>query len=133
MNDQPVQAAVILFAHGARDPQWALPFQRLVAELGELLPGERIVLAFLELMQPSLQECAASLHGEGVRSLRVVLYCCLPDSRSLAWFSVMPVTAKNSRPNSATAELIQCHSCMRLSQTARWRFAAGGFTAGKFT
>jgi sirohydrochlorin cobaltochelatase len=37
-----------------------------------LLPGERIVLAFLEIMQPSLPACAASLHGEGVRSLRVV-------------------------------------------------------------
>jgi len=37
-----------------------------------LLPGERIVLAFLELMKPSLPDCAASLHGEGVRSLRVV-------------------------------------------------------------
>jgi sirohydrochlorin cobaltochelatase len=37
-----------------------------------LLAGERIVLAFLELMQPSLPACAASLHGEGVRSLRVV-------------------------------------------------------------
>jgi sirohydrochlorin cobaltochelatase len=30
------------------------------------------VLAFLELMQPSLPACAASLHGEGIRSLRVV-------------------------------------------------------------
>jgi sirohydrochlorin cobaltochelatase len=67
-----VRRAIILFAHGARDPQWSRPFQQLVAELGELLPGERIVLAFLELMHPSLPECAASLHGEGVRGLRVV-------------------------------------------------------------
>jgi sirohydrochlorin cobaltochelatase len=37
-----------------------------------LLPGERIVLAFLELMQPSLPDCAAGLHAEGVRKLRVV-------------------------------------------------------------
>ena len=37
-----------------------------------MLPRERIVLAFLELMRPSLQECAASLYAEGVRSLRVV-------------------------------------------------------------
>jgi len=37
-----------------------------------LLPGERIVLAFLELMQPSLPDCAAALHAEGVRDLRVV-------------------------------------------------------------
>jgi len=64
--------ALVLLAHGARDPQWARPFQQLVTELGELLPGERIVLAFLELMPPSLPACAASLHGEGVRSLRVV-------------------------------------------------------------
>ena len=64
--------AIVLFAHGAREPQWARPFQQLVTELGERLPGERIVLAFLELMQPSLPDCAAALHGEGVRSLRVV-------------------------------------------------------------
>ena len=67
-----VKRAIILFAHGARDPQWARPFQQLVTELGELLPGERIVLAFLELMQPSLPDCAAALYADGVRSLRVV-------------------------------------------------------------
>ena len=64
--------AIILFAHGARDPQWARPFQQLVIELGGLLPDERIARAFLDLMQPSLPACAASLHGAGVRSLRVV-------------------------------------------------------------
>lgn len=30
------------------------------------------MLAFLELMQPSLPDCAAALHAEGVRRLRVV-------------------------------------------------------------
>ena len=30
------------------------------------------MLAYLELMQPSLPACAAALHGEGVRTLRVV-------------------------------------------------------------
>ncbi|HLX80696.1 MAG TPA: CbiX/SirB N-terminal domain-containing protein [Burkholderiales bacterium] len=67
-----LRRAVVLFAHGARDPEWARPFRQLVAELGELLPGERVVLAFLELMQPALPECAAALHGDGFRSLRVV-------------------------------------------------------------
>jgi sirohydrochlorin cobaltochelatase len=66
------QRALVLFAHGARDPQWARPFRQLVAELGERLPGERIVLAFLDLMQPSLPDCAAALYADGVRSLRVV-------------------------------------------------------------
>jgi sirohydrochlorin cobaltochelatase len=64
--------ATILFAHGARDPDWARPFRELLVELGERLPGERVVLAFLELMQPSLPDCAAALHAEGVRELRVV-------------------------------------------------------------
>ena len=30
------------------------------------------MLAFLELMRPSLPDCAAALYAEGVRSLRVV-------------------------------------------------------------
>jgi sirohydrochlorin cobaltochelatase len=66
------ERALILFAHGARDPQWARPLERLKAELGGRLPGERIALAFLELMQPSLSECAATLHAEGVRRVRIV-------------------------------------------------------------
>ena len=66
------QRALVLFAHGARDPDWARPFRQLALELAELLPGERVVLAFLELMQPSLAECAAALHAEGIRELRVV-------------------------------------------------------------
>jgi sirohydrochlorin cobaltochelatase len=64
--------ALVLFAHGARNDEWAQPFRRLVAELGERLPGERIVLAFLELMPPSLPDCAAALYADGVRQLRVV-------------------------------------------------------------
>lgn len=64
--------ATVLFAHGSRDPDWARPFQQLASDLGELLPGERIVLAFLDLMAPSLVDCAAALYGDGVRSLRVV-------------------------------------------------------------
>jgi sirohydrochlorin cobaltochelatase len=64
--------ATVLFAHGARDPDWARPFRKLLAELGGRLPGERVALAFLELMQPSLPDCAAALYAEGVRELRVV-------------------------------------------------------------
>lgn len=64
--------ALVLFAHGARNDAWAQPFRRLLAELGGRLPGERIELAFLELMQPSLPACAAALYRDGVRQLRVV-------------------------------------------------------------
>jgi sirohydrochlorin cobaltochelatase len=64
--------AIVLFAHGARDARWAAPFARLKAELEKLRPGARVELAYLELMQPSLPDCAATLHAAGVRELRVV-------------------------------------------------------------
>lgn len=65
-------AAIVLFAHGARDARWAEPLVALKAELEARLPGERVALAFLELMRPSLVECAQALYAEGVRRLRVV-------------------------------------------------------------
>jgi sirohydrochlorin cobaltochelatase len=64
--------AIILFAHGARDPEWARPFVRLKAELEALLPGERVALAYLERTEPSLEACVATLHAAGVRALRIV-------------------------------------------------------------
>ena len=64
--------ATVLFAHGARDPDWARPFRQLALELAEQLPGERVALAFLELMQPSLAECIAALHADGIQRFRVV-------------------------------------------------------------
>ena len=64
--------AIILFAHGSRDPDWARPFRQLALELAGRVPGERVVLAFLELMRPSLAECVEALYAEGIRQFRVV-------------------------------------------------------------
>jgi sirohydrochlorin cobaltochelatase len=36
------------------------------------VPSERVALAFLELMQPSLSECVGTLYAEGLRKFRVV-------------------------------------------------------------
>ena len=36
------------------------------------MPGERVALAFLELMHPSLSECVGTLYAEGLREFRVV-------------------------------------------------------------
>src|SRR6185503_5683206 len=73
-GDNPRMAgrAIVLFAHGARDPDWARPFRQLALELAERVPGERVTLAYLELMQPSLAECVSALYAEGFRRFRVV-------------------------------------------------------------
>ena len=62
----------ILFAHGARDPAWAKPFQALRDALLAARPEARVELAFLELMEPGLPELVATLANEGVDEIVVV-------------------------------------------------------------
>lgn len=66
------ERALILFAHGARDPQWALPFQSLLAQLQAQLPGTPVQLAYLEFMSPALPEAVATLAGQGARQVTIV-------------------------------------------------------------
>jgi sirohydrochlorin cobaltochelatase len=65
-------SAILLFAHGARDPAWADPFRRIAARLREGQPGLRVELAFLELMTPALAEAVAGLAATGVRRITLV-------------------------------------------------------------
>lgn len=64
--------AIILFGHGARDPQWAEPMRRLAAMLKVQHPDVRVELAFLELMQPSLPTCVENLVLNSITSIQVV-------------------------------------------------------------
>ncbi|MDB5804591.1 MAG: cobalamin biosynthesis protein CbiX [Betaproteobacteria bacterium] len=63
--------AIILFAHGARDPEWAQPFERLRAALAASNPSVMVELAYLELMQPDLAAAAAALAARGATAISV--------------------------------------------------------------
>ncbi|MEB0137710.1 MULTISPECIES: CbiX/SirB N-terminal domain-containing protein [unclassified Undibacterium] len=63
--------ASILFAHGAREPRWLAPFQRLQKMTQESLPEQRVELAFLEFMQPNLPDLVASLVASGCQRITV--------------------------------------------------------------
>lgn len=67
-----MKQALILFAHGARDPRWAAPFERLRDIAQAALPDTEVVLAFLELMSPRLPETVAALAEKGVGKVSVV-------------------------------------------------------------
>jgi sirohydrochlorin cobaltochelatase len=69
MNDKQ---ALVLFAHGARDPRWAQPFKKLQAIAQQQLEGVQVELAFLELMEPRLPETIDRLADDGCLSIRVV-------------------------------------------------------------
>lgn len=65
-------SAIILFAHGARDPEWANPLRRIQAAMLQSQPGRCIELAFLEFMHPDLSGCIETLVGKNVQEIVVV-------------------------------------------------------------
>ncbi len=64
--------ALVLFAHGARDPRWAEPFEAVATQVRAVLPAVPVALAFLELMAPSLEEAAQRLAEGGATTIDVV-------------------------------------------------------------
>jgi sirohydrochlorin cobaltochelatase len=65
------KSAMILFAHGARDPRWAQPFQRLQIMTQANLPEVKVELAFLEFMTPNLTDLVPQLVANGYEKIVV--------------------------------------------------------------
>lgn len=66
------KAAVILFGHGARDPEWAGPMQRVRARMLAQRPDIPVELAFMEFLSPTLAEAADRLVAGGASAIAVV-------------------------------------------------------------
>lgn len=64
--------ALILFAHGARDPHWAAPFERVLARVQARAPERAPMLAYLELMTPDLASAIATQVLRGFEAIRIV-------------------------------------------------------------
>ena len=64
--------AIILFGHGARDIRWREPFDRLASLWRSQYAEVPVELAFLEMMEPSLDEAVAALGAQGVTQITVV-------------------------------------------------------------
>lgn len=67
-----MKTALILFAHGARDPEWANPMRRVQSVVREQVAGVPVELAFLEFMSPTLPECAAQLIAQGAEKVVIL-------------------------------------------------------------
>lgn len=68
----PAPTAIVLFAHGSRDPLWRAPVDAVATEIQRQNPDMAVGCAFLEWMSPSLPEAVAALVQAGHRSVRVV-------------------------------------------------------------
>lgn len=63
MNDQ----AIILFAHGARDQEWAAPFGVIQRQLQAARPDVQVELAFQDFMTPTLDAAVARAVARGAK------------------------------------------------------------------
>ena len=63
---------LILFAHGARDPRWAAPFEAVALRVRAAHPEVPVRLAFLEFMAPTLQEAGSDLAALGCSQVAVL-------------------------------------------------------------
>ncbi|MBA4176758.1 MAG: cobalamin biosynthesis protein CbiX [Leptothrix sp. (in: Bacteria)] len=63
---------LILFAHGARDPRWAAPFEAVAGLVRARQPTTPVRLAFLEFMAPTLPQAGAELAAAGCVAVAVL-------------------------------------------------------------
>jgi len=64
--------AVVLFAHGSRDPLWHRPIEAVARELESGSPELTVRCAYLELSTPDLPSVCADLAALGVEQISVL-------------------------------------------------------------
>ncbi len=67
-----VADGMLLFAHGARDPAWARPFEAVALRVRTARPDLPVALGYLEFMTPDLAGAAASLVAQGCRHVAIL-------------------------------------------------------------
>ena len=66
-----MDGAIVLFAHGARGPDWSVPLVRLRAALEQAAPGLEVRIAYLEMQGPGLPEVLDALAGAGAPRISI--------------------------------------------------------------
>ena len=66
-----MKPALVLFAHGARDPDWSIPFEKMQRTVAATRPDLQVALAYLEFMSPPLEECISSRAESGTTSITI--------------------------------------------------------------
>ena len=64
--------AIVLFAHGSRDPAWQRPMLAVAQRIRDRTPQMWVACAYLELTEPSLPQAVAQAVAKGHRQIRVL-------------------------------------------------------------
>ena len=65
-------SALILLAHGSRDPLWRAPMEAVRAAVLAQQPQQACLCAYLDACAPDLAEAVAQLHAQGLRHMLVL-------------------------------------------------------------
>jgi sirohydrochlorin cobaltochelatase len=67
-----MKRGLLLFAHGARDPRWALPFEDVARRICTADASVAVALSYLEFMSPGLVDAGNSLVAQGCTRVEVL-------------------------------------------------------------
>ena len=67
-----MKPAILLLAHGARDPRWAAPFEAMAARIAALAPDRSVRLSYLDFLPPDLASAGSQLIEEGCDRIDIV-------------------------------------------------------------
>ncbi len=72
MTARPARPALLVVAHGSRDPRHAATVRALAERIGGLRPGLRVETAFLDHCPPGVARAVERLAADGVREVTAV-------------------------------------------------------------
>jgi sirohydrochlorin cobaltochelatase len=72
MNATENKRAVVLFAHGSRDPLWHKPMEAVAKTLASAEPDLSVRCAYLEISQPDLATACNALADAGIHHIKVI-------------------------------------------------------------
>ena len=64
--------AIVLFAHGSRDPLWHKPMEAVKAQLASQSPDTAVECAYLEISTPDLPTAVRALIARGITAITIV-------------------------------------------------------------
>jgi sirohydrochlorin cobaltochelatase len=67
-----MKSAILLLAHGARDPRWAAPFEAMAARIAMLAPDRPVRLCYLDFIEPDLAGAGKQLVLDGCDCIDIV-------------------------------------------------------------
>lgn len=72
MTSSSPRNAIVLFAHGSRDPLWHKPMEAVAERIREQSANVEVTCAYLELSQPDLPDTVSRLVAKEVNHITIV-------------------------------------------------------------